>query len=93
MTCYKASPISAAVYDIIINDATPTTQYTQTRGNFIIITPSSVHRIFERGWGGRKFEINEDQNENFPTQNQVRFSAQNPKLGEDQKKKKVFTQI
>ena len=29
----------------------------------------------------RKFEINEDQNENFPAQNQVRFFC--PKLGED----------
>ena len=43
---------------------------------------SSVRRIFERGGGGggrkfRKFENNEDQNENFPAQNQVRFPAQN----------------
>ena len=37
---------------------------------------SSVRRIFERG-GGRKFENNEEQNENFPPQNQVRFPAQN----------------
>ena len=36
---------------------------------------SSVRRIFERG--GRRFENNEDQNENFPAQNQVRFPAQN----------------
>ena len=38
---------------------------------------SSVHRIFEKG--GRKFkkfEINEDQNENFPAQNQVCLPAQ-----------------
>ena len=32
---------------------------------------------FSKGGGARKFEINEDQNENFPAQNQVRFSAQN----------------
>ena len=32
---------------------------------------------FSKGRGDRKFEINEDQNENFPPQNQVRFSAQN----------------
>ena len=31
----------------------------------------------KRGGGGRKFENNEDQNENFSAQNQVRFSAQN----------------
>ena len=28
LTCNKASLISAAVYDIIIHDATPTAQYT-----------------------------------------------------------------
>ena len=42
---------------------------------------------FRKG-GGRKFrklEINEDQNENFPSQNQVRFPV--PKLGEDQKQR------
>ena len=41
---------------------------------------SSVRRIFERGRGARKFrkfEINEDQSENFPAPNQVRFPAQN----------------
>ena len=44
---------------------------------------SSVRRIFERGGGGggarkfRKFENNEDQNEDSPAQNQVRFPAQN----------------
>ena len=40
---------------------------------------NSVRRIFESG-GVRKFENienNEDQHENFPPQNQVRFSAQN----------------
>ena len=37
---------------------------------------SSVRRIFERG-GARKFENNEDQNENIPAQKQVRFPAQN----------------
>ena len=37
---------------------------------------SSARRIFERG-EAKKFEINEDQNENFSAQNQVRFSAQN----------------
>ena len=31
---------------------------------------------FSKG-GGRKFENNEDQNENFPPQNQVRFPVQN----------------
>ena len=37
---------------------------------------------FSKGGGGgggrkfRKFEINEDQNENFPAQNQVRLPAQ-----------------
>ena len=36
-----------------------------------------VRKIFERGGEARKFEINDDQNENFPAQNQVRFSAQN----------------
>ena len=40
LTCNKGSPLSAAVYDIIIYDATPTTQYTQTAGSCIIITPS-----------------------------------------------------
>ena len=34
----------------------------------------SVRRTFERG--ARKFENNEDQNENFPAQNQVRFPTQ-----------------
>ena len=43
----------------------------------IDITSIAYHRIFERG--GRKFkkfEINEDQNENFPAQNQVCLPAQ-----------------
>ena len=40
-------------------------------------TCSSVRRIFERRGGGRKFENNEDQNETFPAQKQVRFPAQN----------------
>ena len=41
--------------------------------------PSSVRRILERGGTRkfRKFENNEDQNENFPSQNQVRFPARN----------------
>ena len=39
LTCIKASPISAAVYGIIIYDASPTTQYTQTAGSCIIIVP------------------------------------------------------
>ena len=39
LTCIKASPLSAGVYDIIIYDATPTTQYTLTAGSCIIITP------------------------------------------------------
>ena len=39
VTCNEASPLSAAVYDIIIYDATPTTQYTQTAGSCIITTP------------------------------------------------------
>ena len=39
----------------------------------------------------RKFEINEDQNENFPAQNQVRFFC--PKLGEDQKKKGLHSNL
>ena len=50
---------------------------------------SSVRRIFESGEEGRKFENienNEDQNENFPPQNQVRFPAQKSV----KTKKKVF---
>ena len=47
----------------------------------LLLAASSVRRIFERGGGGgagefRKFEITEDQNEKFPAQNQVCFSAQ-----------------
>ena len=38
LTCNKALPLNAAVYDIIIYDATPTTQYTQTAGSCIIFT-------------------------------------------------------
>ena len=55
------------------------------------LTISSVRGVLERVGGRefRKFEINEDENENFPAQNQVPFSCQN--LGEDQKK--VFTEI
>ena len=48
---------------------------------------SSVRKILERG--GRKFENNKDQNENFSTQNQSGFPAQN----QLKTKKKVFTQI
>ena len=39
LTCNKTWPIGAAVYDIIIYDATPSTQYTQAAGSCIIITP------------------------------------------------------
>ena len=46
---------------------------------------SSLHKIFEKGGKKfRKFENNEDHNENFPAHNQVRFSC--PNLGEGQKK-------
>ena len=49
LTCNKASPISAAVYDIIIHDATPTAQYTlemataqRTRPRAVVGVPRSV---------------------------------------------------
>ena len=37
---------------------------------------SVAYAGFSKGGGGRKFENNEDQNENFPAQIQVRFPAQ-----------------
>ena len=56
---------------------------------------SSVRRIFERERPGNSeiLKINEDQNENFPAQNQVRLPAQ--KLGEDQKRRSSlkFSQV
>ena len=44
-----------------------------------MVLSSSVRRIFERGGAGNSenLKINEDQNENFPAQNQVRLPAQN----------------
>ena len=54
----------------------------------LILSLAVAYAGFSKGGGGRefrKFEINEDENENFPAQNQVRFLAQ--KIGEHQKKR------
>ena len=65
------------------------TYFTHVASKIGSIESSSVRRIFKRGGGGaRKFENienNEDQNENFLPQNQVRFPAQN--LVKTQKKR------
>ena len=43
-----------------------------------VVVISSVRRIFKRGARKfKKFENNEDQNENFPARNKVRFPAHN----------------
>ena len=55
---------------------------------------SSVRRIFERGWGSKKFENNETQKKNHSTQNTGPFSC--PKLSEDPPQKRStlkFSQV
>ena len=44
---------------------------------YSLLLGSVAYAGFSKGGGGRKFQNNEDLNENFPTQNQVLFRAQN----------------